>query len=254
MGQDRRATNLIFARSYTAAKRAIASLVLVLWIVANPCVAAILDPTISTPESALLRSIAPSLDRKGIDTVLGNALQFGSPIKPRIAPLKGYYATNKDWNTILPSSWALAFKSGMFGVLVAIKPSKLTEKKADCDLTDNADVDPCTFVQNWLNCEPDQRVFIAFTSADVRRAELAKEALEQNGYVVFMFLKSGSSAPWADPALVGEVFAQASHRFVLDTASARGSDGVALEAKLCEFLLTPPPPLSRWAKMIKGTT
>jgi hypothetical protein len=225
-----------------------------LWIAAAPCGAAVLDPKVKGPDSSLLRSLAPSLDRNGIDTVLGNALQFGPSARPRVAPLKGYHAKDREWDKILPSAWAQAFQSGMFGVLVAVKPSRLTDKKADCDITENADADACTFVNNWLNSERDKRVFVAFTSADLDRAEVLKKALEQKGYVVFLFLKAGSSAPWADAGLVGEVFAQASHRFVMDTQHARGAEGVALESKLCEFLLTSPPPLSRWAKMIGGAT
>lgn len=253
--QIRRQACPIISWSYVCAARAIAFLVLVsLWISAAPCSAAVLDPKVRGPDSSLLLSLAPLLDRNGIDTVLGNALQFGPSARPRVAPLKGYHAKDKAWDTILPSAWAQAFQSGMFGVLVAVKPSRLTNKKVDCDITNDADADACSFVKNWLSCEPDKRVFVAFTSADVGRAEVVKKALEQKGYVVFTFLKAGSSAPWADAGLVGEVFAQASRRFVIDTKNARGAEGVALESKLCEFLLTTPPPLSRWAKMIGGAT
>jgi hypothetical protein len=51
--------------------------------------------------------------------------------------------------------------------------------------------------------------------------------------------------------MVGEVFAQASHRLVIDTANARGSEGVALESRLCEYFLTSPPD-TKWGRLLSG--
>ncbi|MET4257385.1 hypothetical protein ABIC09_002321 [Bradyrhizobium sp. S3.12.5] len=223
-----------------------------LLVIAVSSKATIFDQDASGADADILRQLAPSLLQNGVDTVLGSALKFGISGRPRLAPLKGYHAEKRNWDEILPSSWALGFQQGMFGALVAFKSSKLMDKKADCDLAGNIDVDACAFVNGWLNADPNSRIFIAFTKMDLAVAAKVKKALEQNGYTVFMFLKAGQSTPWADESLVGEVFTQAAHRFVLDTANSRGSVGVALESKLCEFLLTPPPPLSRWAKLIKG--
>lgn len=216
---------------------------------------AILDPNSIGPHNQLLRSIAPYLHLHRIDTVLGNAVSLKPSKRARIAPLEGYHATGTDWNSILPAAWAQAFGDGLVGVIIAVKsatPKNLQSKQTECEKPVVADQAVCDFVNNWLKADKDKRIFVAFTRSDVDSASIVKSALEAQGYVVFIFLRPGFAAPWADPGLVGEVFAQASHRLVIDTENSRTSDGVALESKLCEFLLEGQPPASKWQRMISS--
>jgi hypothetical protein len=105
-------------------------------------------------------------------------------------------------------------------------PRKVKQSLANCE--------------RLVECRTRKRIFVAFTRGDFDAALAIKKSLEQGGLVVFVFLKGKNEAPWADPALVGEVFAQANHRLVIDTGSARGSEGVRFEGLYCEPLLMPP--------------
>lgn len=102
----------------------------------------------------------------------------------------------------------------------------------------------CEFVRKWTSTPPNQRIFIAFTKDDFNSAKKVADSLERAGYAVFLFMKGKDDKPWADPGMAGEVFAQAKHRFVIDTANARSSPGVAFESECCSSLLLPPPPIT----------
>lgn len=221
------------------------------------CLSAILDPASNGPDTYILRSIASYLHLHSIDTVLGSAASYRPSARPRIAPLGGYHVTNSEWSQVLPEAWARAFANGLFGVIIAVKPDNpqhLQKKQAECETHSSDDEAACAFVNAWLNSEKDKRVFVAFTKSDLSSAATIKKALEAQGYVVFMFLRPGHSTPWAEPGLVGEVFAQATHRFVVDTVNARGSEGVALESNLCALLLEGSPPVSKWQHLLRSAT
>jgi hypothetical protein len=216
--------------------------------------AKIIDPAGDGPDAMLLRSWAESLDPVGIDVVLGRATALPVPDRPRLASLKGYVPVQHDWGGFVKEAWSLGFERGLTGVIFAVRPSdvpgNLARKKLDCDSGAAIEIEPCKFVNDWLDAEPETRVFIAFTRDDIDAALAVKKSLEERGFVVFVFLKGRSATPWADPALVGEVFAQAAHRLVIDSASARESEGVKFESLCCEPLLLPPYPPSRWSEAL----
>lgn len=106
----------------------------VLVIFQNSSHAAIYDKNAKGPDADLLRERAPAVERSGIDTVLGNAIEFKASAKSRLAPLRGYRTKDTNWDTIGADAWALGFQEGMFGAPVAMKPSRLTDDHAECEL------------------------------------------------------------------------------------------------------------------------
>lgn len=200
--------------------------------------AAILDPTSLGPDAALLRSLAQPLHQEQIDTILGDATAFPPARRARLASLLGFKVEKEVWANQPKDGWSLAFEEGLLGAVVAYKPPILSKFDEVCRSGVQADPEGCRFVSDWLSADPEQRLFIAFTRSDVDIALAVKEVLERQGYVVFIYLRNKVGKPWADPSLVGEVFAQAGHRLVIDTPNSRGSDGVAAEQKICESLLT----------------
>jgi hypothetical protein len=207
------------------------------------------------PEDKFLKGVWQILDRVGVDVVLGKASALEAPTSPRLAALKGYAPKQKDWGSFVKDAWPLAFAEGRSGVLFAYRPKavpkRLAKKKADCErLMPPEELEPCRFVNGWLGAAPEDRVFLAFTNEDFASAAEVKGALEKSGYIVFMFLKGKNERPWASPALVGEVFAQANHRLVIDTTAARGSAGVRFESLCCEPLLMPPYPPTKWSRAL----
>jgi hypothetical protein len=197
--------------------------------------AEILDPEGSSPDAALLRSIAEPLHDRRIDVILGTASAFPAPTRPRLASLTGFKVDKQYWSVQPKRGWTLGFQNGIIGALVAVKPPSISKKKEDCDARHELDPEGCRFVADWLDAEPDERIFVAFTRSDAALAVSVKDVLERMGYVVFIYLKDKASTPWADPTLVGEAFAQAAHRLVIDTSNSRGSEGVAAEQKICEI-------------------
>ncbi|WP_156944013.1 hypothetical protein [Bradyrhizobium sp. Ec3.3] len=208
------------------------------------------------PDDSFLKAVWQQLDNVGIDVVLGKASDLAASGVPRLASLKGYAPKEKDWGSFTKEAWPYAFAQGRSGVLFAYRPSavpkRLATKKAACGRPKLSLDEGCRFVRNWLAAAPENRVFLAFTNEDFESASKAKLALEKAGYVVFVFLKGKNEKPWASPALVGEVFAQATHRLVLDTLSARGSAGVRFESLCCEPYLAPSYPETALSKALAG--
>lgn len=200
--------------------------------------AAILDPSSFGSDAALLRSLAQPLHQKKIDVILGDATAFPPARRARLASLLGFKVDKEVWASQPKDGWSLAFEEGLLGAIVAYKPPTLSKFDEGCRSSVQVDPEGCRFVSDWLSADPEQRVFIAFTRSDADIALAVKEVLERQGYVVFIYLRNKVGKPWADPSLVGEVFAQASHRLVIDTSNSRGSDGVAAEQRICESLLT----------------
>lgn len=216
--------------------------------------AAIIDPGAIGPEASLLQGLAAALDVERVDIVLGHVRSYGPGERPRLAALSGYQPGNHDWGSFSKQSWQVAFDDARGGVIIAVEtvPEHLAQQKAECDAGAAAEGDVCQFVESWITSDPDKRIFIAFTAADFDAAEAVRKALESQGYFVFVFLKGKQEAPWASPALVGEVFQSAGHRLVVDTVAARGSPGVAFESLCCEALLMTPPPPTKWSKRVAG--
>ncbi|MBY2937942.1 hypothetical protein [Rhizobium leguminosarum] len=212
--------------------------------------AAVIDPKATGPEAPFLRNLAASLESHDVDVVLGKAKVHRLGENPRLAALSGYQPKKQDWGELLKVQWQFAFSEGTVGVLFATKivPENLLRQKIQCDETKGEEY-LCKFVKSWINSDSDKRVFLAFTALDFAAADNVRRALEDEGYTVFVFLKGQSEQPWAGAAVVGEIFATAGHRLVLDTAAARGSAGVSFEAS-CEALLVSPPAETKWSRLI----
>lgn len=218
--------------------------------------AAIVDPTGQGPDVKFLKGVERILDRAGIDVVLGVSSALPPPGRPRLASLKDFTPGKKEWGGFSKMGWSLAFEKGLAGVIFAYRPravpQKLAQKRADC-AKEIDDREGCKFVDDWLSANPEDRVFVAFTNEDFDAASQIKKSLEASGFVVFVFLKEKNEKPWADPALVGEVFAQATHRLVIDSAAARSSKGLQFESLCCEPLLLPPYKATKLsARLAKG--
>jgi hypothetical protein len=220
--------------------------------------AAIVDPAGEGPDIKFLKGVKKILDQRGVDVVLGVASALPPPMRPRLASLKGFTPKKKDWGGFGKMAWSYAFEQGLAGVIFAYRPRalppNLAKKQSDCSLSGNdTDEEGCKFVGDWLSADPEDRVFVAFTNEDFDTALQIKQSLEASGCVVFVFLKEKSAKPWAEPALVGEVFAQATHRLVVDTTTARGSKGLQFESLCCEPLLLPPYKASKLsARLARG--
>jgi hypothetical protein len=216
----------------------------------------VIDPDTRSEERSFLAGIADLLDSEGIDAVYGRSADHPLPNgSVRVAPLAGFAPHGRDWGSFLSESWVAGFRKGIIGVMVVVpgqKKSAVKSAHAAC-LKNIAKMgkDVCRFVDQWLSCPPDKRVFIAFTREDFEYANKVKLLLEKTGCIVFLFLNGKDQNPWADPGMVGEVFAQARVRMVLDSANARGSLGVTFERE-CEALLESPPPITPLMQTLKG--
>src|SRR5215204_3548961 len=116
----------------------------------------IVNPRGGGPDSALLRSVANSLDRNEIDVVLGKATQFPLTGRPRLASIAGFTPNKTGWDTYLRQTWAYAFDGGVIGVLVATKmgtETSLDQKRHDCEAGVISDAEPCEFVARWLGAD-----------------------------------------------------------------------------------------------------
>jgi len=215
----------------------------------------VIDPNGNGPERSFLLSVQEAFDRVELDVVLGPASQLSVGQRERVASLKDYTPVKSNWGNFIQQSWEYGFGNGIVGVIVAVPrtsaPPNLQQKVEACRPPKPEEIQTCEFVEGWVSALPEQRVFIAFTREDFDAAQRAKKALEEAGYHVFVFLRGKHDEPWAEPAFVGEVFATAGHRLVIDTVSARGSEGVRFESLCCEPLLMGPAPRSKWSEAIK---
>jgi len=216
----------------------------------------VLDPNAVSPERAILSRIAHDLDLQGIDTVYGKSTDYPLPAGGvRVAPLAGFTPNKRDWGSYLKQTWVAAFQKGAVGFTAAVPNNAPALSEANTKCIQNIatlGADVCDFVRKWLSSPPGQRIFIAFTKDDFDHANQVGKSLEKAGFTVFLFLKGKDEKPWADPAMVGEVFAQATFRMVIDSANARGSPGVALERECCGPLLLPPPPSTPLSIALQG--
>jgi hypothetical protein len=208
----------------------------------------VVDPLSVSSEASVLSKIVDELDVNGIDVAYGKTTQYPlSPGRARVAPLAGFTPHKADWGSYLYQTWAAAFQHGVIGFVIAVPntPSTVSSAQETCvKVITLMGSDVCEFVRKWTSTPPNQRIFIAFTKDDFNSAKKVADSLERAGYAVFLFMKGKDNKPWADPGMAGEVFAQAKHRFVIDTANARSSPGVAFESECCSSLLLPPPPIT----------
>ncbi len=170
----------------------------------------------------VLKALEIPLHDRGIDVVAGNTASFRLGSRPRVAPLSGMPTVNSpaDWSS---RPWMKDFRDGAAGLLAGAKSSR-GRRAASAD----------DFLTAWRSTPRDKRVFISFTAKDISAAEEAADALAAKGYVAFVFIKSSSPKPAYDAALVGRIFSEAGHHYVIDTRNARESAGVWLEASLAK--------------------
>jgi hypothetical protein len=216
----------------------------------------VIDKGTLSPEQPILSLVADELDARGIDTVFGKSADYTlSEGAVRVAPLAGFTPHKQDWGSYLNQTWESAFRKGVIGFIIAVpnQTSSISEAGASC-IKDILELgrDVCEFVHKWLTAPADRKVFVAFTKDDFEHADQVRISLEKAGFTVFLFLKGKDQKPWADPGMVGEVFAQAKFRLVIDSANARGSPGVALERECCEPLLSPSPPTTPLMLALQG--
>jgi hypothetical protein len=220
------------------------------------CLAAakIIDPGSSGPDAKFLVTLEDVLEPLEVDVALGATTALPLSGRPRLASLGGYVPHQKDWGSFSKRAWEYAFAEGMAGIIFAAQPNpippKLAEAKAMCDASQAADIEGCQFITDWLSADPEKRVFVAFTRNDFPAAKKVQQALQKSGFVAFLFLKGQFESPWAEPSVVGEVFAQAARRLVIDTESARSSEGVKFESLCCAPLLMGEYPSTPWSTLL----
>lgn len=176
------------------------------------------DPMLAAWETAL--------DARGIDVVQGAArdLGFRTARRPRLAKLAGFPAPTGDHARPAPDDWRVPFERGAFDYLAAFRP-------ADTAIPSGAaspDIDQ--FLHEWSRASQNGRIFMAYTKDDAAAAKTVADVLRAQGYVVFTYIRGNDAAPWAKPEVVGQLFREAGHHFVIDTPNARKSVGVVFEA------------------------
>jgi hypothetical protein len=174
----------------------------------------------------MLAAFEAALDAKGIDIVPGLARNLDSQQqdRPRLAKLGGFPVPKAKGASSAPEDWMSEFASGAFEYLAAFRPAS----GSTASVGELADSD--RFMTEWSKAEESQRVFVAFTREDAATAQEVAQVLRAQGLVVFTYLRDKGAAPWAKPEIVGRLFREAGHHFVIDTMQARRSGGVAFEA------------------------
>lgn len=175
----------------------------------------------------VLRKWAESLNAEGIDVVAGDTASI--PLEgPRIALLAGMPILAANDGREL--DWMKYFKEGETGVIAALGGT-MPDTRQRKEISENE------FRTKWQQALPGQRVFISFTSENADIAAKVKKALEDQGYMAFIFRNSKTEPLRYDAAEVRTFFDQADHHVVLDTARARESPGVSLEASVLAGLI-----------------
>jgi hypothetical protein len=170
-------------------------------------------------DPVLAELVAP-MQARGIDVVAGDTSVVRLSKRPRIARLSGMPTNQPADITHVP--WMDEFLRGKTGFVAGVKSADRGHAATTKD----------KFLAEWQKATVDRRVFLSFTSADVKAAHKAAQALRERGYVTFVFLNPGETTPRYDAVFVGSMFSQAGHHIVLDTGNARKSHGVLFEARL----------------------
>lgn len=174
----------------------------------------------------MLAGFEAALDAEGIDIVPGLArdLDFKTEQRPRLAKLGGFPVAQDAHRPPDPDDWMHQFTQGAFDYIAAYRPAEgVAVPVAKPSSSDE-------FLIEWSKAPENVRVFIAFTRDDAATAHKVAQALRAQGLVVFTYLRDKDAAPWARPEVVGRLFREAGHHFVIDTLKARRSGGVVFEA------------------------
>ena len=180
-----------------------------------------------TKRDQLLETLEKSLEKRGINIVVGDAsgVKMRTNARPRVARLDGMPTPDpdRDWTK---APWMREFETGMSGFVGGVKaPDHASELVTGARTQES-------FLIEWNKASSDHRVFLSFTSEDKAHAHAVAKALEDAGYVTFVFLRASDERPTFDAAFVGRMFAEAGHRMVIDTSNARESKGVWFEARI----------------------
>lgn len=188
----------------------------------------------STKLDPLLRRMMQPLDKQGIDVVGGDAADvvLSKASRPRVARLVGMPTPDRDrdWRKV---GWMRDFETGAAGFVAGVRSSGAVWAPVEAPKSEEK------FLVEWNKAIPERRIFLSFTSADAAHAHAAAKALSDAGYVTFVFLRVGDEKAPFDAGFVGRMFAEAGQRMVIDTKSARKSEGVWFEARLAQGK-TPP--------------
>lgn len=180
--------------------------------------ARVVDPT--GPRNPTLSALAPSLSEYGIDVRLGSNESTRVPSRPQLMPLENFRSTVTA--NMTSSKFASLFIQGVHfeSALFAVN-----------DSTGRTYTDPRAFRSRWSDVSTNQRVFVSFSSVNSRVANSVVTAFQSAGYSTFVY--TGQDAFGRFNAVdTGNYFRQAGHKFVLDSATARTSNAVAVEAYL----------------------
>ena len=183
--------------------------------------------SLGTGVDALLARFERALDAANIDIVQGNArdLDFRKDVRPRLAKLSGFPRQKGAHRKPEPRDWMNDFNRGVFGYVAAYQPPG-TPSTAAAQASPTSDA----FLEEWGRTRQGDRVFVAFTRQDAAAAQKVAQVLKSQGFVVFTYLRDAGASPWAAPEVVGRLFREAGHHFVVDTPDARASGGVSFEA------------------------
>ena len=186
----------------------------------------------------LLARLERALDAAGIDTLyeFQGQQEFGDKPKPRLATMDNFPIadmTGFERVSITAGNlteWERAFHEAEVQRIMAV-PQGTPEKPGKGGEV----VDLPKFRLAWENTQPEQRVFISYTSDNQAQADKIRELLVREGYLVFTY-RQAEGALNTSLAEVFTFFREAGQRFVIDSPAARRSTGVRIEARFHEVL------------------
>jgi hypothetical protein len=183
-------------------------------------------PLVTFAKDDLIQSLAGRLRQKGIHTrTQWTAGNTAVNRKPTLSPLEGFPA---DTSLINNQTWLHdLFTTGVFhdSALLAIEADPHVRRSTADE-----------FKRRWNESPKTQRVFISFTRNDNHAAQIIKSELESQGYECFTYLRGDET--WTNVVEVGHFFNEAGVHLVIDSAAARRSGGVQLEALVKNGLIS----------------
>jgi hypothetical protein len=184
-------------------------------------IARLVDPQ-NHPDS-LLDTLVDDLDKNKINVRRGNGIPAGltPSSRPQLARLGNFpiAAGSPEVSTYFKKH----FEAGVFtdAYLVAVHGGA----GDNTPLTSETE-----FKVLWDSAPQDSRIFLSFTGTDIHYAEIVAVTLRAHGYTVFMYMNKSSQYPSVNSVEVGKYFKTAGGYLVLDSANARKSKGVRIEA------------------------
>jgi len=171
---------------------------------------------------AFLTTLVDDLDQHGMDVRNGpDADGPGTDARPQVTRLGNLQGSDPTSVSNTGDRFDAFFQAGAFteAALIAVR-------------TDEPVIDLGAFQMRgiWEQAAPNNRVFISYSGRDAAYADALRGVLEARGFVVFTYLPPDSSTPLTNSVEVGQYFKEAGHHLLIDTANARASGAIALEA------------------------